>query len=87
MLSASVGARLMRIRCNCGRSAVVVLLVLSVCGAVAVGEPVVFARHLALSPNGETLAFSWAGDIWAVSSEGGAARRLTVNPAYDSHPV
>ncbi len=64
-------------------------------GAVAVfaagpglaGEAVTFARHLALGPDGATLAFSWAGDIWTVPSDGGAARRLTADPAIDSHPV
>ena len=53
----------------------------------AAAEPVVFARQIALSPDGNTLAFSWAGDIWTVSTEGGAARRLTVNPAHESDPV
>ena len=53
----------------------------------AAAEPVVFARHLALSPNGETLAFSWAGDIWTVATAGGTATRLTVNPAHESYPV
>ena len=55
--------------------------------APAIAEPVVFARHLALSPDGQTLAFSWAGDVWTVPITGGVARRLTVNPAHDSHPV
>lgn len=53
----------------------------------AVAEPVTFARHLALSPDGQTLAFSWAGDIWSVPLTGGAATRLTVHPEHDSHPV
>ena len=63
----------------------VAALGLLVTGALA--EPVVFARHLALSPDGKTLAFSWAGDIWSVPTEGGVARRLTVNSAHDSDPV
>ncbi|MBU0639771.1 MAG: hypothetical protein KKB50_12965 [Planctomycetes bacterium] len=56
-------------------------------GSSANAEPVVFARHLSLSPAGQTLAFSWAGDIWTVSIAGGAARRLTVHPGHDSRPV
>ena len=60
---------------------------LGLCVATAEAEPVAFARHLALSPDGNTLAFSWAGDIWTASIAGGAARRLTVNAAHDSHPV
>lgn len=48
---------------------------------------VVFARDLALSPDGQTLAFSWGGDIWSVPVTGGQARRLTVHPADDRYPV
>ncbi len=50
-------------------------------------DTVVYARHLALSPDASTLAFCWAGDLWAVSRDGGAARRLTVHPATESYPV
>ncbi len=46
-----------------------------------------FARHPAPSPDGTVIAFSWQGDIWLVSSQGGEARRLTANPAADRHPV
>ena len=46
-----------------------------------------FLRHPSVSPDGRTVAFSYAGDIWTVPSTGGAARRLTVNPAYDANPV
>jgi tricorn protease len=46
-----------------------------------------FARHLAVSPDGSTLAFSWAGDVWTVPIGGGDATRLTVHPAYEGHPV
>ena len=66
---------------------VAVVVVGGMIGAPAGAERVVFARHLALSPDGKLLAFSWAGDVWTVSSSGGAARRLTLNPASDSHPV
>ncbi len=51
------------------------------------GESVALARDLAPSPDGRTLAFSSAGDVWVVPIEGGDARRLTVNPADDGHPV
>ncbi|MBW7995080.1 MAG: peptidase S41 [Candidatus Glassbacteria bacterium] len=46
-----------------------------------------FLRHPAVSPDGRTVAFSYAGDIWTVPSSGGTARRITVNPAYDANPV
>ena len=66
-------------------TSVLVVLIGSV--ATALAEPVTFARHLALSPDGTTLAFCWAGDIWTVPVTGGQARRLTVHPADDTHPV
>ncbi|MCR9292774.1 MAG: S41 family peptidase [bacterium] len=40
-----------------------------------------------LSPDGETLLFSWAGEIWAASIEGGNAQRLTYHAARDSQPL
>lgn len=59
------------------------------CGMLDVSASVLvqFARTPALSPDGEKIAFSWHGDIWVVSVEGGIAQRLTSHPAYDSHPV
>ncbi len=75
---------------NTLRSLVLILMGLTTAGwlsSPAAADPVTFARHLALSPDGHTLAFSWAGDIWTVPVTGGDARRLTVNRAYDSDPV
>lgn len=43
-------------------------------------------RYPALNADGLTLAFSYQGDIWTVSSEGGKATRLTIHEAYDSRP-
>lgn len=45
-----------------------------------------FVRYPALSGDGENLLFTYQGDIWRVASGGGAAKRLTTNPANDSHP-
>ena len=41
----------------------------------------------ALSPDSKTLVFSWQGDLWSVSSEGGDARRLTHHQGLDAEPV
>ncbi|MBN2445249.1 MAG: PD40 domain-containing protein, partial [Phycisphaerae bacterium] len=60
---------------------------LGLAGSHAVADEVVFARHLSLSPDGQTLAFSWAGDIWTVPTAGGNATRLTVHPGYDGQPL
>jgi len=39
-----------------------------------------------ISPDGSQLAFSYQGDIWTMSSDGGIARRLTIHESYESHP-
>ncbi len=67
------------------RTALVVVVLAAARRADA--ERVVYARDLALSPDGKTLAFAWAGDLWSVSSQGGDARRLTAHPADESRPV
>ncbi|MEM7229627.1 MAG: S41 family peptidase [Planctomycetota bacterium] len=38
-------------------------------------------REPALSPDGALISFTWAGDIWAVSRDGGVATRVTSHPA------
>lgn len=48
---------------------------------------VVFPRHPAPSPDGQRIAFSYQGDIWVVSREGGVARRITAHPGYDGYPI
>jgi len=40
-----------------------------------------FPEYPCLSPEGEFVVFSWAGDLWAVGVAGGACSRLTVHPA------
>lgn len=43
-------------------------------------------RMPTLSPDGQTVAFSFQGDIWTVGVNGGDARRLTIHEAYESDP-
>lgn len=42
-----------------------------------------YPRMPSLSPDGSTIVFTWAGDLWAVSAGGGVASRLTTHPADD----
>ena len=44
-------------------------------------------RFNSISPDGKQIAFSYQGDIFVVSSQGGQARQLTSNAAYDSTPM
>ncbi|MEP1095332.1 MAG: peptidase S41, partial [Cyclobacteriaceae bacterium] len=41
----------------------------------------------AISPDGNQIAFSYQGDIWKVSANGGRADRLTIHEGYDGSPI
>ena len=53
--------------------------------ACADSQPL-WLRHPAISPDGQTIAFTYKGDIFTVAAGGGEARQLTTHPAYDSYP-
>lgn len=44
-------------------------------------------RYPAISPDGSTVAFAYKGDLYCVPANGGEARQLTTNAAYDSQPI
>lgn len=44
-------------------------------------------RYPALSPDGQTIAFTYQGDIYTVPVKGGRASQITSNAAYDTKPV
>lgn len=44
-------------------------------------------RQAAISPSGESILFSYQGDIYTVPSQGGSARPLTIHSAWEGHPV
>ena len=44
-------------------------------------------RSGAISPDGQTIAFSYQGDIFTAPSAGGEARQITSSAAYESNPV
>ncbi len=50
-------------------------------------ENPLWMRFCAISPDAQTIAFSYKGDIYTVATTGGQARQLTTNAAYDSYPV
>lgn len=64
-----------------------ILLSLIISTTVQANDKPLWLRHCAISPNGSTIAFSYKGDIYTVSSHGGEARQLTTNPTYDAYPV
>lgn len=44
-------------------------------------------RYPVISPDGQTIAFTYKGDIYTVSANGGKATQLTTHPAFDTRPV
>ncbi len=59
------------------------LALLSSAGAA---EPIRMVKDFSLSPDGRMLVFSWAGDVWSASTQGGNAMRLTYDAADDRQP-
>ena len=50
-------------------------------------ENVKWLRYPSVSPDGNSVAFSFNGDIYVVAADGGQAVQLTSNKAYDYAPV
>ncbi len=63
-----------------------ILLINLFASSVLIADDVLYARYPALSPDGQTIAFTYMGDIWTVDASGGRAQRLTVHEAEDIQP-
>ncbi|MCQ2246906.1 MAG: S41 family peptidase [Bacteroidaceae bacterium] len=50
-------------------------------------ETPLWLRQSQISPDGKQIAFCYKGDIFTVPTQGGEARQLTSNAAYDTAPV
>lgn len=68
------------------QSVISIILCLLVSPVLLAGDQDWF-RHTAISPDGKSILFSYHGDIHTVAVEGGLARALTTNEAWDGHPV
>lgn len=62
----------------------VALLAASALGA---GAAPLWLRNVAISPDGQTIAFTYKGNIFTVPAKGGDARQLTSGNSYNSTPV
>ncbi|TAF53195.1 MAG: peptidase S41 [Sphingobacteriia bacterium] len=50
-------------------------------------ENALWMRYPAISPDGNTIVFSYQGDLYTISSKGGLAQPLTTHEAHDYYPV
>ncbi len=50
-------------------------------------SPLIGARSLSISPDGKRLAFSYQGDVWVASADGGRAIPLTNHIEMDDNPI
>ena len=68
----------------------IIILLIAFCSVPllsAADKPLIGARHPAISPDGRQIAFSYMGDIWLVSADGGRAVPLTNHAAYEREPL
>ena len=60
-----------------------IVMAVSVCAQ----ERPLWMRYPAISPDGQTILFSYKGDIYSVSAKGGTAVPLTISESYEYAPV
>jgi Tol biopolymer transport system component len=59
------------------------LLITLLCTCASAQESANWLRHGAISPDGDQVAFTYKGDLYTVSSNGGRAQQLTFHKAHD----
>ena len=65
----------------------VALVLTSATAVLAADDTPLWLRHPALSPDGQTVAFDFQGNIYSVPAAGGLATPLTLHPDHDRQPI
>lgn len=66
---------------------IIIALTLTAAVAAPAAERALWLRYPAISPDGQTVVFSYRGNLWKVAASGGAATPLTVSKAHNTRPV
>ena len=61
------------------------LVLFFIWGVLSAGP--LWMRYPSISPDGKQIVFSYKGDIYKVSADGGRAEQLTTNPGYETYPI
>lgn len=64
-----------------------VLAVLAVTFGFTMANKPLWLRYPAISPDGNTVVFSYKGNLFKVDTKGGVAKSLTINEYYNYNPV
>ncbi|MDO5972027.1 S41 family peptidase [Flavivirga aquimarina] len=63
------------------------VLVLSFLLSISISAQNPLINFPSISPNGQSIAFNYQGDIWTSDITGQNAKRLTIHEAYDTNPI
>ncbi|MCB9193693.1 MAG: PD40 domain-containing protein [Flavobacteriales bacterium] len=69
------------------RHSLTILVSLLASLGISAQDAPLWLRDAAVSPDGTTIIFRYKGDLWSVAADGGQARLLTTNEAFDHAPV
>ncbi|MDD5563064.1 MAG: hypothetical protein PHQ91_05080, partial [Thermoanaerobaculaceae bacterium] len=59
-------------------------IMMAVAGTTSAAERALWLRYPAISPDGQTIAFAYKGNLWKVPTAGGTATPLTVSEAHNT---
>jgi len=65
----------------------IVVLIVILISTAALAQSPLWMRYPSISPNGNTLAFNYKGDIYLVATKGGEARAITTHKDHDFMPI